>query len=283
MQNTNDFTMDVQVLINIEATSYGAVFSIRQVAETAEEVNVLLNQRVDSFREQLKSLGIQRNEVIVDLISQVPIYGQETMKKIFSKSLQEVPLGFELQKTILVRYDEYDLLNDIVYIASKNEIYDLIKVDYFAANPHLYFDTMRHAANVYLNAIYDQYKANGFELDSFNKMMMENTGTIYPISRYRKYQSVSRLSYDKLLKKAGDGVTMTSAVASPVLYYDPLPFTDFDLVINTEINRPCIQYTLNLKAHYIRKQPAPVRVEKTVERQYFMLTPEGEIKYVPLK
>lgn len=285
VMRTDDFTMDVEILFNVEATSYAAVFSVRQVAETALEVNTMMNERIEAFKAGLKTLGSAKNDIVVEIISQVPIYGIEKEKKLFSKSLNEVPIGFELHKNITITFRDYDFLNDIVFEASKNEIYDLIKVDYFAKNPQLYYDTMRHAATSYLNAIYKKYKEAGFNLDSFNKMMGENTGTVYPISRYRDYQGLSRLSYDKLLKKAGSTVIMDPIVA-PSVYYNHLPFSEFDIVLNPSISKPTIQYTFRLQARYIKIQKAPpvqVKVEKTIEKQFFFITDSGEVKFIDLK
>lgn len=282
VQNTNQMTMDVQVLLNVEATSYAAIFSVRQVAETALEVNTLMNERVNAFKLQLIEMGIRKDDIVVEIISQVPIYGIEREKKLFSKSLAEVPIGFELHKNVIITYTKYDLLNDIVYEASKNEIYDLIKVDYFADNPQAYFDTMRHAATSYLTAIQKKYSEAGFELDSFNKVMAENTGAVYPISRYHKYQGLSRLSYDKLLKKAGSTVTM-DPIVSPTLYYNHLPFADFDVVINSTISKPSIQYTFHLQTRFDRKPKEVAQVQKTVEKQFFFITDSGEVKFIDLK
>jgi len=271
-------------LINVEATSYGAVFSVRQVAETALEVNTLLNERIDAFKTRMAELGISKKEIIVEVISQVPIYGIERERKIFSKSLNEVPLGFELHKNIIVSFKEYDFLNDVVYEASKNEIYDLIKVDYFAKSPHMYYDTMRNAATSYLNIITKKYKSAGYDLDSFTKIMAENTATVYPIERYRQYQGLSKLSYEKLLKKAGSTVTM-DPIVSPTMYYNHLPFSNFDIVLNSSISKPSIQYTFRLQAKYTRNQKpvAQVKVEKVIEKQFFFITETGEVKFIDLK
>jgi uncharacterized protein YggE len=280
--NTNELTMDVKVVLNVEATSYAAIFSVRQVAETALEVNTLLNERVNAFKLRLVDMGVSKKQIVVEIISQVPIYGIEREKKLFSKSLAEVPIGFELHKNIIIIYKEYDLLNDIVFEASKNEIYDLIKVDYFADNPQSYFDTMRHAATSYLSVIQNKYQGAGFDLDSFTKVMAENTGTVYPISRYHKYQGLSRLSYKQLLKKAGSTVTM-EPIVSPTLYYNHLPFSTFDIVINSRISKPSIQYTFNLQVRYSRIPKSIVKIEKTVEKQFFFITEQGDVKFIDMK
>ncbi|MBO6517844.1 MAG: SIMPL domain-containing protein [Bacteroidia bacterium] len=278
ISNNNETVMDISILMNVEATSYSAMFNVRQVAETATEVNELLNGRLEQFKKSLEALGVKKNEMVVELISQVPIYGLKTNRKLFSKSMQEIPIGFELHKNITVTYSDYDLLNNIVYEASKAEIYDLIKVDYFAANPFAYYDTMRHAASQYLKAVEYKFKEAGFRIDTFDRILAEKTSVVYPISRYTTYRGLSKLSYGKLLAKAG-GTEMPTLKAAPSMYYNPLPFNNFDVVIRPRISKPSIQYTLNLKAKFVNvpkpvKQPDPPKVEK----QFFFITPEGEVK-----
>jgi len=268
--NNNETVMDISILMNVEATSYSVMFNVRQVAETAVEVNLLINDRLDRFKTTLAKHGVTKNDVVVEIISQVPIYALKSQRKLFSKSFQEVPIGFELHKNITVMYSEFDLLNDIVFEASKSEIYDLIKVDYFAENPFSYFDTMRHAAGTYLKAVEARYKQAGFRIDTFDRILAEKTGVIYPISRYATYKGLSKLSYDKLLAKVG-GTVMPTIVAAPSMYYNPLPFTDFDMVIRPKISKPTIQYTLNLQAKFMNYPKA--KKGPKLEKQFFIITP----------
>lgn len=275
--NNNEVTLDVDILMNVEATDYTAVFNVRQVAETAVDVNVVFNDRLSEFLTNLKKHNVTRKDVVVEIISQVPIYGLKSERKLFSKTDQEVPIGFELHKNISVSFTDYDLLNEIVFEASKSEIYDLIKVDYFAKNPFAYYDTMRHAASQYLKALEANYITAGFPLDTFTRILAEKTGAVYPISRYSTYKGLSQLSYDKLLKKAG-GTVVPTLVSAPSMYYNPLPFTDFDVVIRPRITRPSIQYTLNVQVKLMNYPKSPKGPK--VEKQFFMITPEGNVKMV---
>jgi uncharacterized protein YggE len=277
--NNNEVLLDIKVVMNVEATSYMAIFNIRQVASTALEVNTLLNERVNQFKSSLASIGISDKQCVVEIISQVPIYGLEATKKFFSKSFNEVPIGFELHKNISVTFNEYDLLNDIVFEASKSEIYDLITVDYFAENPVHYFDTMRHAATSYLTSIQKSYSKAGFALDTFDRILAENAGAVYPISRYTRYQGLSKLSYEKLLKSAGSDIS-ADPIASPSMYYNHLPFNDYDIVIHPTVNKPTIQYTLSIQAKYTN-YPKPKT--KTVEKQFYIITEDGRLQLLDVR
>lgn len=281
--NQNEITMDVNVLMNVEATSYIAIFNVRQIAKSALDVNTMLNARIDTFKKNLAKHGMKENDVVVEIISQVPIYGLRNFKKFFSGSQNEVPIGFELHKNITVVFNTYDKLNDIVFEASKSEIYDLVKVDYFAQNPYHYYDTMRQILTSYIDKIEKQYGKLDIAIDSFERSVSEKTATVNPISRYTKYRGLTRMSYDQLLDKDETLSAPVSTVAAPSMYYDHLPFEEFDLILHPKIIKPSIQYTMNMKIRYTKKQPVRTITKTEVEKQFFMITDNGEIKELRLK
>lgn len=278
-----DVMLDLNLLMNVEATTYTVVFNVRQVAKTALEVNTLINDRIDTLRNNLKKHGLKDDDIVVEIISQVPIYGLRTSKKIFSNSQNEVPIGFEIHKNVTVVFHNYNVLNDIVFEASKSEIYDMVKVDYFTVNPMQYFDTLRSIVTSYLKAVEGSYDEVGLELDSFDRMISEKTSTIYPIERYAKYTGLTRLSYDHLLDKNETLSAPIKTIVAPSMYYNHMPFDQFDIVLNTEIIKPSIQYTMNFKVRYTPK-PKPVQTitKKEIEKRFFMVTDDGEIKRLDL-
>jgi hypothetical protein len=278
----DNVTMDLNLLMNVEATGYAAIFNVRQIAKTSLEVNTQLNDRIEAFKKGLVANGIGSKDIVVEVISQVPIYGLKNFKKLFSKSQNEVPIGFELHKNITVVFNKYDLLNDVVFEASKHEIYDLVKVDYFAENPYQYYDTMRQLLTSYINKLEERYGEVGIELDSFDRMLSEKTSAVYPIARYTSYSGLTRMSYDKLLDKNQELMTSVRTVASPSMYYDYLPFNNFDIILHPKVTKPSIQYTMNMKIIFTKKKPVVVKtITKTeVQKKFFMITDDGQVKLI---
>jgi hypothetical protein len=278
----NDVTMDINLLMNVEATSYAAIFNVRQIAKTSLEVNTLLNSRIETFKKALSEAGITDNNIIVEIISQVPIYGLKTSKKLFSKSQNEVPIGFELHKNITIIFERYDALNDIVFEASKSEIYDLVKVDYFAENPFQYYDTMRQILTSHLDKLEKRYDEVGVDLDSFDRKLSEKTSAVYPIARYTPYSGLTRMSYDELLGKNQELSAPIKTIVSPSMYYDYLPFNNFDIILHPKVVKPSIQYTMNMKIRFTQKPQVHVKtVTKTeVEKKFFMITEDGQVKLI---
>ena len=118
------------VMMNVRASSYVAILSITQTGESITETDSLMDIRLNKVFDQLRLVGIPMENTHVDFISMLPNYEFELTEKRYSKTLNEVPTGFEMKKNIHVRFKEHDRLNDLIAAAAKAEIYDLVKVDY---------------------------------------------------------------------------------------------------------------------------------------------------------
>ena len=143
MINNDELLIEVNGLSNIVADNFVAVFNLIQTAETIENTDQLMNNRISIFKQKLQHLGIDTSDIRSDILSFVPKYDIQTESKIFSKTYNEIPSGFELQKNISVRYKNSSKLDDIVSAAAYSEIYDLVKVDYFIPNIQKSLDSLR--------------------------------------------------------------------------------------------------------------------------------------------
>ncbi|MCB9245459.1 MAG: SIMPL domain-containing protein [Flavobacteriales bacterium] len=268
MPGSQENLLDIDVLMNVEASSFSAVFNIRQVGETAVSVNEIMDKRLSEFAAALGDIGIDKGSIVTDLISQTPIFGIEKERKLFTKTLNEVPLGFELEKNLIIRYSKYSDLERIVRIASNHEIYELVKVDFFAMDPSHYYDTMRIAAVNYAKQVVNQLKPVGIRLDTMRMNWSEQTSAIYPITRYQQYTPMSKPGYSTLL--ANRGSTTLETVPSPSLYYNHLAFSNFEVVLHPLVDQPVIQYVMNLKVRF-SYPPEPSKL-------IYVLSPDGKLQ-----
>ena len=100
-----------------------------QVGKSAEEATSLMSQRLSPVLSALKAKNM---EAFVDMISFVPMYEYETEKKVFSKrTYNEVPMGFELKQNLHIKINEASRLNELITLLANNEIYDLVRMDYY--------------------------------------------------------------------------------------------------------------------------------------------------------
>ena len=274
LREDNVLEIGINALSNQKADSYTAIFSVLQLGKTADETNNLLNARLNGFLADLKALDIPKADIYVDMVNFLPRYEYDVNKKLFSpKTYTEIPKGFELQKTVHIRYSEPGLLDDIVTAAAKQEIYDIIKVDYFINDPNKVYKELRAAVFTYLNEIEAKYKDIGIELDSAYLSTAENAWVAYPINRYESYQAFSAQMIDQ-----GDKNAIVNKADKPVSrFYNAIPANDYDIVINPEILEPAVQFSYNLIARYTLEPNKP-KENTVVKKEFLWLTPEGEVK-----
>ena len=273
--NNNEITIEVNGLMNIMADNYVAVFNIIQVGETPESTNQLMNLRITMFKQELKKIGIDTTETKVDMISFVPRYDYQTESKLFSKSYNEIPQGFELQKNIYVRYRNSWKFEDIITAAATSEIYDLVKVDYFAPNIQRSMDSLRMECLQELKTKLKSYELIGFKLDTLKKTMVDNFSTVYPETRYFSYQAFSRPSLNAAKKKTTP--PNINEIAKPnSKYYAQVDYDQYDLIINPIITEPEIQVSYSVAVKYFLKDDD----KQKTSNNYYLITPNGDMKQI---
>ena len=72
--NTSMF-VDANVLMNVKADEYVAVFGLSQEGATVEESKDKMDAAIRAFKEALRPLAISDNEIFVDFITEPRIYG----------------------------------------------------------------------------------------------------------------------------------------------------------------------------------------------------------------
>jgi uncharacterized protein YggE len=277
--STNEIVLKVDAIMNVKPDAYVACFNIIQIGKTVREVNNLMNNRIDSLITDLKKIGVEDENIFLDFISQVPVYELEEEKKIFSKKYNEVPVGFELQKNILVQFSDGKMLDKIITSAAFYEIYDLVKVESISLKHEELLTDLRNKAIKLMEEKVESYKNLEFNLDTLYKVFAENSNVVYPITQYKSYQSYSRPSYDALNKSFLSVDKKRSMAHVPTtMYYNQIPYNKFDIVIDPIILEPAIQYTYSVSVKYIIREPQPKK-----EKHFLLLTPQGDIKTIDIR
>lgn len=272
---SNILSIDLKVLQNVTAATYTAIFNISQIGETAEETNKLVNERIKSVKQKLKTQGILEKDIIIDVISFVPVYEIEVEKKLFSKTYTEVPKGFELQQNIHIRFTKTNQFEDILTACAENEIYNLVKVDYFIENIAVVYKNLQTEILKLVEDKKEYYKALGFDLNNYNVSVADDKYCYFPKDFYRSYQAFNSVSFEAIKKTKG----ITIAKKQTSYYYQPLTYEDYDLVINPSILEPVTQVGMNVKLQF---SPKPKEEQKTVTKtelvhKYYVVSPNGTI------
>ena len=269
--NVMEFT--INALSNQQADSYTAIFSVLQFGKSAEQTNKGINSRINNFKQLLAERGIKAEDIYVDMVNFLPKYAYEESKKIFSKSTYtEVPTGFEVQKNVHIRYRESGLLDEIITAAAQEEIYDIVKVDYFVDQPQNVYQELRQTAFDYLNQVKEQYKGSGINLDSAYVISGENTWVAYPTNRYEGYQAFT----SQRLPGSVSADKVSKAEKPYAQFYNAIAANDYDIVINSEILEPAIQFSYNFRIRFSLPERT-VATKTIVQKQTVILTTDGKL------
>jgi len=264
----NEIAINIKGLANVKAEKYVAIFSLTQVGETAEEVNELMDKRLNTALSQIK---INKTiETYIDMVSFVPVYNYTVEKKIFSrKTYNEVPGGFELKRNLHIQFTNPSQLNDIITILSKNEIYDLVRVDYFASSLETVKKELMNKARIALQEKVKNYETIlGETFANTTKSINDGFKTSLPTEMYKSYEAYngSTLALSRI-------ANVNQATKTATLYYQPILDKEFDFVINPTILEPVIQVMYEIKM-VISKEKKNQKENKS----YILITPTGEMK-----
>ena len=264
-----DIVISVKGLANLKADSFVAIFSVTQVGKSTEEVNDLIEKRIVQALSELKQKkGI---ETFVDMISFVPVYEFEVEKKTFSKkSYNEIPKGFELKKNIHIKYTDPNQLNELITTLSNQEIYDLVRVDYFSSTLDSIKKEMMDKSRISLQEKIKNYETIlGTSFANTEKRITDGFRVMLPAEMYKSYESFNSSSLN--LKKSAN---INIADKSPTLYYQPIVNKEFDFVINATILEPVIQVMYEVKVVVNREK----KQITTNDKEYIIITPNGDMK-----
>jgi len=246
-QAINESIISVKGLANVKAEEYVAIFSITQVAESAEEVNDLIDRRINRALDRIKTKkGV---ETYVDMISFVPVYQYNVEKKTSSKkNYNELPAGFELKKNIHIKFTDPSQLNDFISILSKNEIYDLVRVDYFAGTMEsVKKELIRKATLALQEKTANLQNLLGENFAGAEKNVSDGFRVTLPTEMYRSYEAYNSSSL--ALTKFSN---VNQAAKSVTSYYQPVLDKEFDFVINPVVHEPVIQVMYEIKLNIKR-------------------------------
>lgn len=275
----NVLTLEVNAMMNMKADSYLAIFHVTQLGQTAEEADSLMNLRVESMVKAVKKHGVKDADVFTDMLSFVPVYELEVTRKLFSKTYQEVPAGFEIQKNIHIRFTDARTLDKLVTAAAKEEIYDLVKVDFFVEDQSACYDTLRMFATKLLQQKLANFEKLGLKVEESHRTGAEKNGAYFPLDRYTNYQSRVQTSLNSRRK----GQLVNDIRKSQTLFYNKVPYGNFDIVLHAEITEPPVQYTYNLVVQcQLPEAFADKKKEVKEIIKHIWITDKGEAKTLQL-
>lgn len=271
----DEIQIAIRGIYNEKPSMYSATFSIVQVGMSLEEIDALMNEKINNIRKGIKAAD-PAIEVITDMISFVPVYEYEVTKKIFSKkTYTEKPAGYEMKKNLIIKY-KTQALDKIVSICAEQEVYDLVKVDYILTNLEAVQAKLQARALEEYNSKLKYFSLLfGEDLTPKKKMIAENYNLVYPVESYSSYTAFSRSQ----LPVSRNGV-VNEMTKSQTNYYNPVMAKLHSFVINAEMTEPCVQVFYDLYVTIkMKKEETPANADK---KTIYIVTANGDLKPLAL-
>lgn len=233
--------IEANVLMNAKADAYVAVFGVAQEGATADVSNTKVNDLISNFTRSLDGLGIKRNDIYVDFITQNRVYDYTVTGSTVTEKLS----GFETKKTVAVRYKDRAQLEPIINAATKASIFDLIKVDYVVNDLDDVRKKLFEEATRVITRKEEAYKKSFSVKLAPIAVASEKYDSFFPGELYNNYQAYEAgRTYGDYRDRVIQARKMTT------FYYEPLDPSDFDSVLNSIGIEPMVQFTLYLRVQY---------------------------------
>jgi uncharacterized protein YggE len=242
-----DATMfvDASVLMNVRADEFVATFGVAEEAETVELCQARMDATIAALTEAFKPLGVGPGDLFVDFTAQTKVYGY----KVEGNLAREHLAGFELKKTVAVRYRDKALIDRLVVAASRAKVYDLIKVDYVVTDLAPIQERLAEAAAAVVKAKAARHeRLLGIKLRAVPQVYAERSSAYFPTEMYDSYTAGESEAVSGGPDRSR--TTVQSLRKSRTFYFNPLSADGFDRVIDPVVLEPVVQFTLYLKLKY---------------------------------
>jgi len=272
----NDYVVKVNVLYNAVPNNYTAIFHLNQAGKKIQELDSLLQWRVNKFMVLANKIGVKKDNFYLDMIALVPIFERE--KKTFSKTYIQVPKGFEIQKNLHVRYRDPAQLDQLFSMAAQCEIYDLVKVEYQFDSAEVANAIIREKAQLILQKKLKYYAKLGVQLDTNFRTITEQQAQNFPVDQYVPYSPLAVSTLDDESSTDASKMAMPTNNSRSTLFYNQISSDGFDVVINPSPLKPGIQfvYSLEMKYKIVPTVYHNTKIQKDTE--ILLITPQGTIK-----
>jgi uncharacterized protein YggE len=204
-----------------------------------------MDATIATFTKALKPLGIGPEAVFVDFTAQTKIYGY----KVEGTLAREQLTGFELKKTVAIRYRDKSLIDRLVVAASQAKVYDLIKVAYVVTDLAPVQERLAEAAAAVVKAKASRHeRLLGIKLRPVPQLYAERSSSYFPSEMYDSYLA----GESETVSGGPDRAQMSvqSLRKSRTFHFNPLGADGFDRVIDPVVLEPVVQFTLYLKLRY---------------------------------
>ncbi len=243
--NDNILSVSVKILLNKKADGFVITLGLNEEDETVAGCSKKITTRITGFIEKMKLVGVKKENVYIDFISQTKIYDFN----VTGENAQQVEKGFEIKKNIIITTSNVNSLEKIIALASDFEIHDVIKVEYYNNETDAIHNSLFDEALVLAEAKKIRY------MKAFGKRIIgtptatEEFATVFPKTQYKMYQAFESAEIETNYNNRNPYLKKI-ARKNKTFYYDGISSAGFDKVINPNQTEVGIQYVMTITMHY---------------------------------
>ena len=184
VSTASTLTIEANVLLNKEADYYLMTVGVKDEAKTVTECNQSLNRRINSFLADLKGIGIKEEDVYADFISQTKVYDHSIEGNVITEFFD----GFEIRKNLVIKLKKLAVIDEIIDLAAKQEIYDIVNVEYFNEDLEKIYDELFSEAMKVIENKKSRFSAHSsFAITDRYRIVQDNFGVHNPQNMYQQY------------------------------------------------------------------------------------------------
>ena len=243
--NDNVLSVSVKILLNKKADGFVMTLGLNEEDETVAGCSKKITARITGFIEKMKSVGVKKENVYIDFISQTKIYDFD----VNGMNSEQIEKGFEIKKNIIITTSNANSLEKLIALASDFEIHDVIKVEYYNNETDAIHNSLFDEALVLAEAKKIRY------MKAFGKRIIgtptatEEFATVFPKTQYNTYQAFETAEIQTNYNNRSPYLKKI-ARKNKTFYYDGISSAGFDKVINPNQTEVGIQYVMTITMHY---------------------------------
>ena len=191
-----------------------------------------------------QAAGHRPRALFVDFTAQTRVYDY----KVEGSLAREHLAGFELKKTVAVRYRDKVLIDRLVVAASRAKVYDMVKVDYVVTDLAPIQERLAEAAAAVVKAKAARHeRLLGIKHHASPQVYVERSSAYFPTEMYDSYTA----GESEAVSAGPDHADNRPVPAQkPDVLLQPPSADGFDRVIDPVVLEPVVQFTLYLKLRY---------------------------------
>ncbi|MCH2043053.1 MAG: hypothetical protein MK212_02845 [Saprospiraceae bacterium] len=285
--SASPYTINIQtkVLYNAEPDGYLVTYTKSFISQTIQSVERKMNVETDSLIREVRSLNIQKGDILVDVTALDPIY---------SLNLRDAetvdPTGYKITENITFNVENMDQVRRLSKACLEYKFHDLLKIQAYIDNAQPILNDLDAKSVELLNAKKELSENVGWKFDGGTVSFNEKKLVFYPNDRYLLSLAQNRDAlYQHHLSQ--NSVVQYNRQLKHNSQYN-YNHKNADFVFNANSNEPVVQFYAELNYSYTKKDPEEEARKAAAEEEeknksesskvFYMLKDDGSIQKIDL-